>query len=102
MELKKIDKYDSLIINSSVQIVDGIELFVKVSKSRMYIIDYNIDFNDVSLNKKMCKLKNNSIISVLLLKDAFYRYLIETHNKIRNTSKGLSYEKCIELISQSK
>lgn len=33
--------------------------------------------------------------------DAFDKYLIAAHNKVRNTSKGLAYEECLELITQS-
>ena len=36
------------------------------------------------------------------IQDAFDKYLIEAHNKTRNTGKGLPYEECIELISKSK
>ena len=36
------------------------------------------------------------------IQDAFNKYLIEAYNKTRSTSKGLSYQECIELILQSK
>lgn len=33
--------------------------------------------------------------------DAFDKYLIEAHNKTRQTSKGLQYQECLELIKNS-
>ena len=33
--------------------------------------------------------------------DAFDKYLIEAHNKTRQTSKGLQYQECLELIENS-
>lgn len=35
------------------------------------------------------------------IQDAFDKYLIEAHNKTRQTSKGLQYQECIELITKS-
>lgn len=145
--IKTVDKSDSLIVDSGIQIIDGIELSAKVPKGRMHILGYDIDINDANLNKKMGELKDNSINSVLSImeqikrdygivfryndikelvnskhnlgrpdlaklcvkygyassiQDAFDKYLIEAHNKTRNTSKGLPYQECIELILQSK
>ena len=113
----------------------------------MHILGYDIDINNVNINKEMEKIKNNSINSVLSImeqikrdygivfgysdikelvnsnhnlgrpdlaklcvkygyatsiQDAFNKYLIEAYNKTRSTSKGLSYQECIELILQSK
>ena len=33
--------------------------------------------------------------------DAFDKYLIDAHNKTRQTSKGLQYQECLELITNS-
>lgn len=145
--IKQIDKTDSLIVDSGIQIIDGVELSAKVSKGRMHILGYDIDINNVNINKEMEKIKDNSINSVLSImeqikrdygivfgysdikelvnsnhnlgrpdlaklcvkygyassiQDAFNKYLIEAYNKTRSTSKGLSYQECIELILQSK
>ena len=145
--IKQIDKTNSLIVDSGIQIIDGVELSAKVSKGRMHILGYDIDINNVNINKEMEKIKNNSINSVLSImeqikrdygivfgysdikelvnsnhnlgrpdlaklcvkygyatsiQDAFNKYLIEAYNKTRSTSKGLSYQECIELILQSK
>ena len=145
--IKQIDKTNSLIVDSCIQIIDGVELSAKVSKGRMHILGYDIDINNVNINKEMEKIKDNSINSVLSImeqikrdygivfgysdikelvnsnhnlgrpdlaklcvkygyassiQDAFNKYLIEAYNKTRSTSKGLSYQECIELILQSK
>lgn len=145
--IKQIDKTNSLIVDSGIQIIDGVELSAKVSKGRMHILGYDIDINNVNINKEMEKIKDNSINSVLSImeqikrdygivfgysdikelvnsnhnlgrpdlaklcvkygyassiQDAFDKYLIEAYNKTRSTSKGLSYQECIELILQSK
>lgn len=145
--IKQIDKTNSLIVDSGIQIIDGVELSAKVSKGRMHILGYDIDINNVNINKEMEKIKDNSINSVLSImeqikrdygivfgysdikelvnsnhnlgrpdlaklcvkygyassiQDAFNKYLIEAYNKTRSTSKGLSYQECIELILQSK
>ena len=71
--IKKVDKSDSLIVDSGIQIIDGIELSAKVSKGRMHILGYDIDINDVNLNKKMGELKDNSINSVLSIMEQIKR-----------------------------
>lgn len=35
------------------------------------------------------------------VQDAFDKYLIAAHNKVRGTNKGIPYEECIELIAKS-
>lgn len=35
------------------------------------------------------------------IQDAFDKYLIDAHNKTRQTSKGLEYKECLELITNS-
>ena len=64
--IKKVDKSDSLIVDSGIQIIDGIELSAKVSKGRMHILGYDIDINDGNLNKKMGEIKDNSIKKVYI------------------------------------
>lgn len=71
--IKKVDKNDFLIVNSGIQIINGIELSAKVSKGRMHILGYDIDINDVNLNKKMGELKDNSINSVLSIMEQIKR-----------------------------
>lgn len=145
--IKKVNKNDPLILESGIKIIDGIELSAKVSKGRMHILGYDIDINDVNLNKKMEELKDNSINYILsvmeqikrdygivfkykdikelinanqnigrpylaqlcvkygyasTVQDAFDKYLIAAHDKIRGQNKGLLYEDCIKLILSAK
>ena len=145
-ELKKVDRNKDIIVDSGIEIINGIELSAKTDKGRMHILGYGIDLNNKSLNKKMVNLKDNSINSVLSImeqikrdygirfgyddikvlvnanhnlgrpdlaklcvkygyattyQDAFDKYLIDAHNKTRQTSKGLQYQECLELITNS-
>lgn len=144
--VKTINRQDSLIQDSGIEIINGIELSAKFSQGRMHILGYDIDINDDNLNKKMIELKDNSLHSVLSLmeqlkkdygiyfgyddikelvnathnlgrvdlaklcvkykyataiQEAFDKYLIDAHNKIKMANKGLTYEECIELIIKS-
>jgi len=144
--IKQLDRFDPLILESGIQIINGIELSAKTTKGRMHILGYDIDLTNESLNKKMDQLKDNSINSVLSImeqikrdygikfryddirnlvnanhnlgrpdlaklcvkygyattvQDAFDKYLIDAYNKTRQTGKGLEYQVCLELISNS-
>lgn len=144
--IKKVNRNEDIIVDSGIQIINGIELSAKVDKGRMHILGYGIDLNNKALNKKMIDLKDNSINSVLsimeqikrdygirfsykdikelvnanhnlgrpdlaklcvkygyaqTIQEAFDKYLIEAHNKTRQTSKGLRYQECLELITNS-
>ncbi len=145
--IKSVNKCENIIINSGIEIINGIELSIKTNKGRMHILGYGIDLNNEALNKKMIDLKDNSINSVLSImeqikrdygirfnyedikalvnanhnlgrpdlaklcikygyatstQDAFDKYLVEAHNKTRQTSKGIQYQECLELINNSK
>ena len=144
--IKKVNRNEDIIIDSGIEIINGIELSAKTNKGRMHILGYGIDLNNIALNKKMTDLRDNSINSVLSImeqikrdygirfsyedikelvnanhnlgrpdlaklcvkygyattfQDAFDKYLIEAHNKTRQTSKGLQYQECLELIKNS-
>lgn len=144
--IKQVDKSDSLIVNSGIRIINGIELSAKAPKGRMHILGYDIDLNNEPLNKKMIELKDNSINSTLsimeqikrdygivfkyediknlvnsnhnlgrpdlaklcvkygyaiTIQEAFDKYLIDAYNKTRQVSKGLNYQECLNLISNS-
>ena len=71
--IKSIDKSDPLIVDSGIQIINGIELSAKVLKGRMHILGYDIDINDVYLNNKINELKDNSINSVLSIMEEIKR-----------------------------
>lgn len=144
--IKKVNRNEDIIVDTGIEIINGIELSAKSDKGGMHILGYGIDLNNVSLNKKMTDLRDNSINSVLSImeqikrdygirfgyddikelvnanhnlgrpdlaklcvkygyattsQDAFDKYLIEAHNKTRQTSKGLQYQECLELITNS-
>ena len=144
--IKKVDRNEDIIVDSGIEIINGIELSAKTDKGRMHILGYGIDLNNKALNKKMIDLKDNSINSVLSImeqikrdygirfgyddikelvnanhnlgrpdlaklcvkygyattsQDAFDKYLIDAYNKTRQTSKGLQYQECLELITNS-
>ena len=144
--IKKVNRNEDIIVDSEIEIINGIELSAKTDKGRMHILGYGIDLNNKSLNKKVVDLKDNSINSVLSImeqikrdygirfsyedikelvnanhnlgrpdlaklcvkygysttyQDAFDKYLIDAHNKTRQTSKGLQYQECLELITNS-
>lgn len=63
--IKNVNKNDSLIVDSGIKIINGIELSAKIDKGRMHILGYDIDINNKELNDKMMELKNNSINYVL-------------------------------------
>ena len=71
--IKKINRNDSLIVESGIQIIDGIELSAKTNKGRMHILGYDINLTDETLNKKMEELKDNSINSVLSIMEQIKR-----------------------------
>lgn len=144
--IKKVNRNENIIVDSGIEIINGIELSAKTDKGRMHILGYGIDLNNEALNKKMVNLRDNSINSVLSimeqikidygirfsyedikklvnanhnlgrpdlaklcvkygyatsLQDAFDKYLIDAHNKTRQTSKGIQYQECLELIKNS-
>ena len=144
--IKKVNRNENIIVDSGIEIINGIELSAKTEKGRMHILGYGIDLKNKALNKKMIDLKDNSINSVLSImeqikrdygirfgyddikelvnanhnlgrpdlaklcvkygyattsQDAFNKYLIDAHNKTRQTSKGLQYQECLELITNS-
>lgn len=72
-EIKTINRNSSLIINSGINIINGIELSAKVDQGTMHILGYNIDINNAILNKKLRTLKDNSINSVLSILEQLKR-----------------------------
>ena len=59
--IKSINKSDSLIVDSGIKIVDGIEFSIKASHGTFHVLGYNIDLNNECLNKKLRQLKDSSI-----------------------------------------
>lgn len=71
--VKSIDKNSDLILDSGIEIIDGIELSSKTDKGRMHILGYGIDLTNEALNNKMDELKDNSINSVLSIMEQIKR-----------------------------
>lgn len=71
--VKTIDRTSSLIIDSGIRIINGIELSAKTSKGRMHILGYDIDLDNETLNKKMGDLRDNSINSTLSIMEQIKR-----------------------------
>ena len=71
--IKKVNRKEKIVVESGIEIIDGIELSAKVSKGRMHILGYGIDLNNIALNKKMVDLKDNSINSVLSVMEQIKR-----------------------------
>lgn len=71
--IKKVDRTNPLIVNSGIEIINGIELSAKVPVGRMHILGYDIDINNINLNNKMSDLKDNSINAVLSIMEQIKR-----------------------------
>ena len=63
----------TLIVNSGIRVINGIELSVKTNKGRMHILGYGINLGNKELNEKMSILKDNSINSVLSIMEQIKR-----------------------------
>ena len=73
--IKKVDRSEDIIVDSGIEIINGIELSSKTDKERMHILGYGIDLNNKALNKKMVDLRDNSINSVLSIMEQIKRRL---------------------------
>ena len=71
--IKKVNRNENIIVDSGIEIINGIELSAKTNKGRMHILGYGIDLNNKALNKKMIDLKDNSINSVLSIMEQIKR-----------------------------
>lgn len=63
--IKNVDR--SLAEKNKIELINGIELSSKVNRGRMHILGYDIDIDNIDLNKKMKELKNNSLYSTLAI-----------------------------------
>ena len=63
--LKNIKNVSSLITDSNIKIINGIELSVKRNIGQMHILGYGIDIYNDTLNKKLTEIKDNCINKVL-------------------------------------
>lgn len=63
--LKNLKNVSSLITDSNIKIINGIELSTKRNIGRMHILGYGIDIYNSVLNKKLNEIKDNSINKIL-------------------------------------
>ena len=92
--IKKINRNENIIVDSGIEIINGIELSAKTDKGRMHILGYGIDLNNKSLNKKMTVLRDNSINSVLSImeqikRDYGIRFGFDDIKELVNTNHNL-------------
>ena len=92
--IKKINRNENIIVNSGIEIINGIELSAKTNKGIMHILGYGIDLNNKSLNKKMTVLRDNSINSVLSImeqikRDYGIRFGFDDIKELVNTNHNL-------------
>ena len=93
-EIKKVNRNENIIVDSGIEIINGIELSTKADKGRMHILGYGIDLNNEPLNKKMMDLKDNSIDSVLSIieqikRDYGIRFRYEDIKELVNANHNL-------------
>ncbi len=71
--IKTINRSDKLIKDSSIKIINGIEISAKANKGKMHILGYGFDLNNKTLNKELVDLKDNSINQVLSIMEQIKR-----------------------------
>ena len=71
--IKKVNRNEDIIVDSGIEIINGIELSAKSNEGKMHILGYGIDLENKALNKKMIDLKDNSINSVLSIMEQIKR-----------------------------
>ena len=92
--IKKINRNENIIVNSGIEIINGIELSAKTNKGIMHILGYGIDLKNKALNKKMTVLRDNSINSVLSImeqikRDYRIRFGFDDIKELVNTNHNL-------------
>ena len=71
--IKSLNKKDDLIVDSGIQIINGIELTSQPPKGTMHILGYDIDINNKELNNIMTTLKNGSTNRTLSIMEQIKR-----------------------------
>lgn len=92
--VKNINRNDELIIDSGIEIINGVMLSGKSSLGILNILGYGIDINNKNLNIKMSKLKDNNInLTLSILEEIKKEYSIifcyEDIKKIINANHNL-------------
>ena len=63
--IKNINRNSSLIVDSGINVIDGIELSAKVDKGIMHILGYGIDKDNNLLNKRLNDIRDINVNTVL-------------------------------------
>lgn len=71
--IQSLDKESQIILDSGIQIIDGIELSAKTKKGRMHILGYDIDLQNNDLNNKMSELRDNAFNATLSVMEQIKR-----------------------------
>ena len=83
--IKSLDKKNPIIVDSGIQIIDGIELTAQPPKGTMHILGLDIDINNKELNDAMTTLKNSSTNRTLSIMEQIKRdyNIIFSHEDIK-------------------
>ncbi len=71
--IQNLDKESQIILDSGIQIIDGIELSAKSQKGRMHILGYDINLQNQELNDKMSELRDNAFNATLSVMEQIKR-----------------------------
>lgn len=71
--IQSLDKESQIILDSGIQIIDGIELSAKTKKGRMHILGYDINLQNQELNNKMSELRDNAFNATLSVMEQIKR-----------------------------
>lgn len=104
--LKNLDRNNSLIVDSGINIIDGIELSAKVDKGIMHILGYGIDKDNEILNKRLNEIKDinvNSVLSVIemLKRDYNIYFTYEELKELINSNHNLGRPDVARLLMKN-
>ena len=84
--IKNLNRNSSLIFDSGINVIDGIELSAKVDKGIMHILGYGIDKDNDLLNRRLNKIRDinvNTVLSIIeILKNDYNIYF--SYDDLRN------------------
>lgn len=101
--IKQVNKNDSLIIDSGIKIINGIELSAKTDHGRMHILGLGIDLDNPKLNYKLNKLKDiniNYVLSIIeqIKKDYNIVFTYEELKQLINSKHNLGRPDIAKLL----
>lgn len=101
--IHNINREDEKVIQSGIEIIDGIELTAYVEKGLMHILGLNIDKDNKELNDEMDRLRNNSISRmksyiVQLKEDYNIEFKEEDVNELLNLPRNIGRPDLAKLL----